>query len=49
MGLGYYRTIVVGNGRWLLMGTDYFSKWVEAKPLFNIRDIDAKKNCLEKH
>ena len=25
------------------MGIDYFSKWMEAKPLSNIRDIDAKK------
>ena len=34
---------VVGNWRWLLVGTDYFTKWVEAEPLSNIRDIDAKK------
>ena len=34
---------VVGNHRWLLIGTDYFTKWVEAEPLSNIRDIDAKK------
>ena len=33
---------VVGNKRWLLVGTDYFIKWVEAKPLANIRDMDAK-------
>ncbi|XP_075665519.1 uncharacterized protein LOC142635206 [Castanea sativa] len=32
-----------GNRRWLLVGTDYFTKWVEAKPLANIRDADAKK------
>ena len=32
-----------GNRRWLLVGTDYFTKWVEAKPLANIRDIDAKR------
>ena len=25
------------------MGIDYFSKWMEAKPLSHIRDIDAKK------
>ena len=24
-------------------GTDYFTKWVEAEPLANIRDVDAKK------
>ena len=33
----------VGNQRWLLVGTDYFKKWVEAEPLSNIRDIDANK------
>ena len=33
----------VGNKRWLLVGTDYFTKWVEAEPLANIRDTDAKK------
>ena len=31
MGFGYYR-----------VGTDYFTKWVEAKPLANIRGMDAK-------
>ncbi|XP_075675147.1 uncharacterized protein LOC142644409 [Castanea sativa] len=34
---------VAGNRRWLLVGTDYFTKWVEAKPLSNIRDVDAKR------
>ena len=34
---------VVGNKRFLLVGTDYFTKWVEAEPLANIRDVDAKK------
>ena len=34
---------VTGNQRWLLVGTDYFTKWVEAEPLSNIRDLDAKK------
>ena len=33
----------VGNRRWLLVGTDYFTKWVEAEPLSNIKDVDAKK------
>ena len=32
-----------GNRRWLLIGIDYFTKWVEAKPLSNIRNVDAKK------
>ena len=27
----------------MLVGTDYFIKWVEAKPLANIRYADAKK------
>ena len=33
----------VGNKRWLLVGTDYFTKWVEVKPLSNIRNVDAKR------
>ena len=33
----------VGNKRYLLVGTDYFTKWVEVEPLANIRDVDAKK------
>ena len=33
----------VGNKRYLLVGTDYFTKWVKAEPLANIRDVDAKK------
>ena len=32
-----------GNKRWLLVDTDYFTKWIEAKPLANIKDMDAKK------
>ena len=31
-----------GNRRWLLVDTDYFTKWVEVEPLANIRDVDAK-------
>ena len=26
-----------------MVGTDYFTKWVVAEPLANIRDVDAKK------
>ena len=33
----------MGNKKYLLVGTDYFTKWVEAEPLANIRDMDAKK------
>ena len=28
---------------YLLVGTDYFTKYVEAEPLANIRDVDAKR------
>jgi len=31
------------NKRYLLVSTDYFTKWVEAKPLANIRDVDTKR------
>ena len=33
----------VGNKRWLLVGINYFIKWVETEPLANIRDMDAKR------
>ena len=33
----------LGNKKYLLVGIDYFTKWVKAEPLANIRDVDAKK------
>ena len=33
----------VGNKKYLIVGTDYFTKWVKAEPLANIRDVDAKR------
>ena len=33
----------IGNQRWLFARTDYFTKWFEARPLSNIRDVNAKK------
>ena len=33
---------VVGNKKFLLVCTDYFTKWVEAEPLGNIKDVDVK-------
>ena len=32
-----------GNMRLLLVDTNYFTKWVEAEPLANIRNVDAKR------
>ena len=33
----------LGNKKYLLVGTDDFTKWVEAEPLANIRDVDVKR------
>ena len=33
----------VGSRRYLLVCTDYFTKWVEAEPLSNIKDVDVKR------
>lgn len=35
-----------GNQRYLLITTDYFTKWIEAEPLANIRDQDEKRFLL---
>ena len=40
--MGYFPK-VAGNKRYLLVGIDYFTKWVEAEPLANIKDVDAKR------
>ena len=32
-----------GNKRYLLVGTDYFTKWVKVEPLANNKDVDVKK------
>ena len=34
---------MIGNKRYLLVYIDYFTKWVETKPLANIRDVDIKR------
>ncbi|KAJ8619484.1 hypothetical protein MRB53_028013 [Persea americana] len=31
-----------GNKRWLIVATDYFTKWVEAEPLSSITELDTK-------
>ena len=33
----------VGNKKYLLVCTDYFTKWVEVEHLANIRDVDVKR------
>ena len=37
-----------GNKRYLLVSTNYFTKWVKAEPLANINDVDAKKLIWKK-
>uniref|UniRef100_A0A2N9IDL4 Uncharacterized protein n=1 Tax=Fagus sylvatica TaxID=28930 RepID=A0A2N9IDL4_FAGSY len=32
-----------GNRQWLIVATDYFTKWVEVEPLVHITDADSKK------
>ena len=34
---------VTRNQRFVLVAVDYFTKWVEAEALTNIRDVDVKK------
>ena len=34
---------IVGNKRYLLVSTGYFTKWVEAELLANIKDVDVKR------
>ena len=33
----------MGNKKYFLVGTDYFTKWIETEPLANIKDVDAKR------
>ena len=32
-----------GNRQWLIVATDYFTKWVEAEPLARITDSESRK------
>ena len=42
----------LGNKKFLLVTTDYFTKWVKAKPLGQIREVDVirsiRKNILSR-
>jgi hypothetical protein len=33
----------MGNRQWLIVATDYFTKWVEAEPLARIIDSESRK------
>ena len=33
----------LGNKFFFIVATDYFTKWIEAEPISNIRDVDAKR------
>uniref|UniRef100_A0A2N9G212 RNA-directed DNA polymerase n=1 Tax=Fagus sylvatica TaxID=28930 RepID=A0A2N9G212_FAGSY len=33
----------IGNRQWLIVATDYFTKWVEAEPLARITDSESRK------
>ena len=45
MGSRYSGTFPQGSGKQKIPPgcTDYFTKWVEAEPLANIRDVDVKR------
>ncbi|XP_021735093.1 uncharacterized protein LOC110701771 [Chenopodium quinoa] len=45
MGVGYFRTIPRGSlpEKWLIVGIDYFSKWIEAEAASNITEQTVRK------
>lgn len=44
-GMNIVRKILIALGQWIymLILTDYFTKWVEAEPSHQVRDTEAKK------